>query len=66
MLLKIRQHFAYGRPVIGFAQRNCMGWVCPGDKEHPDGCAVVVSNGQAKKSVQSTFLLRAFGLTTGF
>jgi len=57
-LLKIRRHFAYGRMVGYFTERNCVGWVRPGaPKGHPGGCAVIVSNGQPKDKYSITMRL---------
>jgi alpha-amylase len=44
-LLEARQHNAYGEQYDYFDHANTIGWTRLGDKEHPGGMAVVLSNG---------------------
>lgn len=44
LLLDIRKNYAYGNIEDFSANRNCVGFVRSGDKAHPAGCAVVISN----------------------
>ncbi|QIQ93365.1 alpha-amylase [Streptococcus mutans] len=46
-LLYIRQYHVYGPQEDYFDYANCIGWTCLGDEEHPDGVAVIMSNGEA-------------------
>ncbi|MEG0288237.1 MAG: alpha-amylase [Carnobacterium sp.] len=46
-LLYIRTHHAYGEQVDYFDHPNCIGWTRLGNEQHPYGCAVVLSNGEA-------------------
>ena len=46
-LLFIRKHHAYGKQVDYLDHPNCIGWARLGNDEHPDGLAVVLSNGEA-------------------
>lgn len=46
-LATIRQNHVYGNQVDYFDHANCIGWTCLGDDDHPDGVAVVLSNGDA-------------------
>ncbi|RDB26138.1 Glucan 1,4-alpha-maltohexaosidase [Hypsizygus marmoreus] len=43
LLIEARRIFAYGQTQDYFTERNCIGFVRPGDATHP-GCAVVISN----------------------
>jgi alpha-amylase len=45
-LLRARKEFAYGIQRDFFDLPNCIGWTREGDEEH-EGCAVVLSNGDA-------------------
>lgn len=44
-LLYVRSNHAYGDQSDYFDHGNVIGWVRHGNKEHPYGCVVVVSNG---------------------
>lgn len=44
-LLRLRSMNAYGDQVDYFDNDTVIAWVRYGDAEHPDGCAVVLSNG---------------------
>ena len=44
LLLDIRKNHAYGKIEDFSVDRNCVGFVRLGDKAHPAGCAVVISN----------------------
>ncbi|KAJ7858203.1 alpha-amylase [Mycena leptocephala] len=46
-LIRARKLFAYGELRDYWDHMNCVGWVRMGDPEHgrPDGCAVVICNG---------------------
>lgn len=46
-MLYLRKHHAYGEQIDYFDHANCIGWVCLGDDQHPDGLAVVISNSDA-------------------
>ena len=46
-LLYVRKNHVYGEQLDYFDEPNCIGWVNLGDEEHPDGSAVVISNGDA-------------------
>lgn len=46
-LLYARTECAYGDQEDYFDHWNCAGWVRKGTEEHPGGCAVVLSNGDA-------------------
>lgn len=46
-LLYIRKYHVYGPTEDYFDHPNCIGWTCLGDEEHPDGLAVVMTNGDA-------------------
>ncbi|CDZ98132.1 alpha-amylase [Phaffia rhodozyma] len=43
--IRARKWYAYGELRDYSDHQNCLGWVRMGDEEHPDGCAVVLSNG---------------------
>ncbi len=45
-LLDVRRDFAYGDQEDYFDHENVVGWVRRGDEEHPDGCVVIMSNGE--------------------
>lgn len=45
-LLDVRRDFAYGDQDDYFDHPNVVGWVRKGDENHPDGCVVIMSNGQ--------------------
>jgi alpha-amylase len=48
-MLKARKLFAFGEQHDYFAEENCIGWTRHGVEENPgSGCAVVLSNGDAK------------------
>lgn len=44
-LLYARKNYAYGEQHNYMDFSNCIGFTRTGDEEHPDGCAVVMSNG---------------------
>jgi len=44
-LLHIRQNNAYGNQIDYFDDKNLIGWVRLGNGEHPNGCAIVMTNG---------------------
>lgn len=44
LLLDIRKNYAYGKIEDFSADRNLVGFVRSGDKAHPTGCAVLISN----------------------
>ena len=44
-LLLLRQMHAYGEQADYFEEASRIGWVRLGTEDHPDGCAVVMSNG---------------------
>jgi alpha-amylase len=44
--LSVRQTYAYGEQLDYFDHPNTIGWTRLGDDEHPDGMAVVLSNGE--------------------
>lgn len=44
-LLDVRVNAAYGEEQDYFDHGNCIGWVRLGNEDYPDGCAVVMSNG---------------------
>ncbi|MGT2929113.1 alpha-amylase [Streptococcus dentasini] len=44
-LLYVRCNHVYGEQVDYFDDANCIGWVNRGDDRHPEGVAVVISNG---------------------
>ncbi|EXJ23256.1 Cytoplasmic alpha-amylase [Alkalibacterium sp. AK22] len=44
-LLYARKNYAYGEQHNYMDFSNCIGFTRTGDDEHPDGCAVVMSNG---------------------
>lgn len=44
-LLYLRKDHAYGDQTDYFDHHNVVGWVRAGNDEHPDGCAVILSNG---------------------
>lgn len=46
-LLYVRKNHVYGDQMDYFDDPNCIGWVNQGDEEHPEGCAVVISNKDA-------------------
>lgn len=46
-LLYVRTHYAYGEQKDYLDHPNCIGWTRLGNEAHPDGCAVVISNGEA-------------------
>ena len=41
----LRQHYVYGEQNDYFDHPNCIAWTCLGNEEHPDGLAVLLSNG---------------------
>ncbi|MDQ0222206.1 alpha-amylase [Streptococcus moroccensis] len=43
--LYIRQNHAYGEQIDYLDDANCIGWTRLGNDEHPDGVAVIISNG---------------------
>ena len=45
-LLYLRAHHAYGEQVDYYDNHNVIGWVRMGDEEHPNGCVVIMSNGE--------------------
>lgn len=44
-LLTLRKNHAYGEEVDYFDHPNTIGWTRLGSKEHPDGIAVIMTNG---------------------
>ncbi len=44
-LLWARQEHCHGEQLDYFEDTNLVGWVRTGNREHPEGCAVVLSNG---------------------
>ncbi|EHJ51592.1 alpha-amylase [Streptococcus macacae] len=46
-LLYIRKYHVYGPQEDYFDHPDCIGWTCLGDEKHPDGLAVVMTNGEA-------------------
>lgn len=46
-LLYVRKYHVYGPTEDYFDHPNCIGWTCLGDEDHPDGVAVVMTNGDA-------------------
>lgn len=46
-LLFVRHRFAYGDQYEYFDHPNCIGWTRQGNEEHPEGLAVIISNGDA-------------------
>ena len=49
-----RQTYAYGEQYDYFDYPNTIGWTRLGDEEHPDGMAVVLTNGEdGRKSMQT-------------
>lgn len=49
-IIKARREFAYGEIRDYWDHPNCVGWVRTGDKDHPNGCAVVLCNGTEEGS----------------
>jgi alpha-amylase len=49
-LLHARRKYAYGEQIDYFDHGNCIGWTRAGDDNH-DGCAVLLSNGDAGHKV---------------
>ncbi len=49
-LLKARKDVAYGEQKDYFDHANCIGWTRMGDEAH-EGCAVVLSNGEAGNKI---------------
>lgn len=45
MLLKARKEYAYGEQYNYLDHGNCIGFTRTGNDEHPEGCAVIMSNG---------------------
>lgn len=43
--IRARKWYSYGELRDYSDHPNCLGWVRMGDEEHPDGLAVVLSNG---------------------
>lgn len=51
--LDVRRRFAFGDEHDYFDDPNCIGWTRTGDKEHPGGIAVLLSNdAESKKSMK--------------
>lgn len=46
-LIRIRKENSFGQQFDYFDHNNIIGWVRAGNEEHPKGCAVVMSNGEA-------------------
>ncbi|MDN6293176.1 MAG: alpha-amylase [Alkalibacterium sp.] len=44
-LLYVRQDYAYGKQNNYLDHSNCIGFTRMGDEKHPEGCAVIMSNG---------------------
>ncbi|MDY0386866.1 MAG: alpha-amylase [Methanolobus sp.] len=44
-LIRLRKDFAYGEQLDYFDHGNTIGWTRLGNEEHPNGCAVVLTNG---------------------
>ncbi|KIO17122.1 glycoside hydrolase family 13 protein [Tulasnella calospora MUT 4182] len=49
-IIKARKEFAYGEIRDYWDHPNCIGWVRTGDKDHPNGCAVILCNGTGEGS----------------
>ena len=47
LLMRIRRENAYGEQFDYFDHRNIVGWIRAGDAQHPHGCAVIMSAGDA-------------------
>ncbi|WP_027108157.1 alpha-amylase [Lacticigenium naphthae] len=45
-LLKVRCKYAYGEQTNYLNHTNCIGFTRSGDEQHPEGCAVVLSNSE--------------------
>lgn len=44
-MIRFRKNYAYGEQNDYFDHPNTIGWVRLGDEDHPNGCAVVLTNG---------------------
>ncbi len=44
-LMRVRREHAYGEQYDYFDHGNTIGWTRLGTKDHPDGCAVILTNG---------------------
>ena len=51
-LIQLRKNFAYGVQRDYFDHANCIGWVREGDETH-EGCAVLLSNGDAGNKIMN-------------
>lgn len=58
-LLEIRRDYAYGEEIRYFDHPNCIGWTRLGDEDHPNGVAVVISNGDEGWKEMSMGVLNA-------
>lgn len=66
LFLGLRQSHAYGHQQDYFDHPNTVGWTRAGDDEHPDGLAVVLSNGDiGTKRMQTSAFSRTFRDITG-
>lgn len=45
-LISLRKDYAYGTQTDYLDHANCIGWTRAGDEDHPEGCAVVLSNSE--------------------
>ncbi len=52
--LDVRREHAYGEQIDYFDDPNCVGWTRKGNREHPKGMAVLLSNeGDRSKRMQT-------------
>ncbi|MFT3786418.1 MAG: alpha-amylase [Tepidisphaeraceae bacterium] len=55
VMLEARRKYQFGDQHDHFDHPNCIAWVRTGNKEHPGGCVVVMSNGEAGTKRVNTF-----------
>ena len=58
-LLYLRQHHAYGEQIDYLDNAQCIGWTRLGTEEHPDGLAVILTNGEAAEKKMHVGQLQA-------
>ncbi len=64
--IQARQKHCYGELHEYFDHPQCVGWLWTGNEEHPDGVAVVMSNGEAgDKRMKTPHVGRTFRDLTG-
>ncbi len=52
--LEVRRDHAWGEQYDYFDHPDCVGWTRTGDKEHPQGMAVLLNNGEDSKKHMET------------